>query len=87
MFRALSETLSRVGSIGAGVSIHHATNGKVHGLTTAASIWVTAALGVLCGRAVAVAGVLFLLLADGSIAKWCQKALGIEKKADPPDSR
>jgi putative Mg2+ transporter-C (MgtC) family protein len=59
MFRALSETLSRVGSIGAGASLHHATNGKVHGLTTAASIWVTAALGVLCGLTVAIAGVLF----------------------------
>ena len=44
-------------------------------------------MGVLCGLAVAVAGVLFLLLADGSIAKWCQKALGVEENADPPDSR
>ena len=73
--------------------LHQATDGKVHGLTTAASIWVTAALGVLCGLAawkllvVAVAGVLFLLLAGGSIERWCQKALGIEEKADPPDSR
>jgi hypothetical protein len=52
----------------------------------------TAALGVLCGLAawllvVAVAGVLFLLLAGGSIEKWCQKALGIVERADPPDSR
>src|SRR5262245_62843556 len=79
--------------IGAGVILHHATNGKVHGLTTAASIWVTAALGVLCGLAawkllvVAVAGVLFLLLAGGPIEKWCQNALGIEEKPDPPGSR
>ena len=36
---------------------------------------------------VAVAGVLLLLLAGGSIEKWCQKALGIVEKADPPDSR
>jgi hypothetical protein len=40
-------------------------------------------LGVLCGLAVAVAGVLFLLLAGGSNEKWCQ----IEEKADPPESR
>jgi uncharacterized membrane protein YhiD involved in acid resistance len=65
----------------------------LHGLTTAASIWVTAAWGVLCGLGawkllvVAVAGVLFLLLAGGSIEKWCQKALGIVEKAEPPDSR
>jgi len=85
--------ITGVGFIGAGVILHHATNGKVHGLTTAASIWVTAALGVLCGLAawkllvVAVAGVLFLLLVGGPIENWCQKALEIEEKADPPDSR
>ena len=61
--------------------------------TTAASIWVTAALGVLCGLAawkllvVAVAGALFLLLAGGSIEKWCQKIPGIVEKADLPDFR
>jgi putative Mg2+ transporter-C (MgtC) family protein len=75
------------------VILHEATNGKVHGLTTAVSTWVTAALGVLCGLGawklvvVAVAGVLFLLVAGGSIEKWCQKALGVVEKADPPDSR
>jgi hypothetical protein len=62
-------------------------------LTTAASIWVTAALGVLCGLAawkplvVSVAGVRLLLLAGGSIEQWCQTALGTEEKIDPPDSR
>jgi uncharacterized membrane protein YhiD involved in acid resistance len=66
---------------------------SVDSLTTAPSIWVTAALGVLCGLAArkllveAVAGVLFLLLAGGSIENWCQKALGIEEKVDPSDSR
>jgi hypothetical protein len=55
-----------------------------HSLTTAASMWVTAALGVLATwklLIVAVAGV--LSLAGGSIEKWCQ----IGEKADPPDSR
>ena len=91
--RVIQGVITGVGFIGAGVILHQATNGKVHGLTTTASIWVTAALGVLCGLAawkllgVAVAGVLFLLLAGGSIEKWCQKALGIAEKADPPDPR
>jgi uncharacterized membrane protein YhiD involved in acid resistance len=53
---------------------------------------VTAAVGVLCALAawkllvVAVAGVLLLLLAGGSVENWCQKVLKIEEKADPPDS-
>ena len=63
------------------------------GLTTAASIWMAAALNVLYALAawkqlvVVVAGALFLLLAFGSIEKWCQKALGLEEKVDPPGSR
>jgi uncharacterized membrane protein YhiD involved in acid resistance len=75
------------------VILHHAANWKVHGLTPAASIWVIAALGAFCGLAawkllvVAIAGVLFLLLTGGPIEKWCQKALGIVAKSDPPDSR
>ena len=49
-------------------------------------------MGVLCGLeawkplVVVVAGVLFLLLAGGSMENWCQKVLKIEEKADPPDS-
>ena len=91
--RVIQGVITGVGFIGAGVILHQTTDGKVHGLTTAASIWVAASLGVLCGLAawkplvVAVVGVLFLLLAGGSIEKWCHKALGIEEKADPPDSR
>jgi putative Mg2+ transporter-C (MgtC) family protein len=65
------------------------SNGKGQGLTTAASIWFTAAFGVLCGLAawMLVPGALFLLLAGGSIEKWCQKALGIVEKADLSGSR
>jgi hypothetical protein len=63
------------------------------GPTTAATIWTAAALNVLYDLSgwkqlvVVVAGALFLLLADGSIEKWCQKALGLEEKVDPPGSR
>jgi len=91
--RVIQGVITGVGFIGAGVILHHATNGKVHGLTTAASIWVTAALGVLRGLeawkllSVAIDGVPFLHLAGGPVEKWCQKVLGIEEKADPPDSR
>ena len=63
---------------------------RVDSPTKAASIWATVALDVLAAwklLVVAVVGVLFLLLAGRSIEKWCQKALGIGEKADPPDSR
>src|SRR5262245_34649716 len=40
--RVIQGVIMGVGFIGAGVILHHATSGKVHGMTTAASIWVTA---------------------------------------------
>jgi putative Mg2+ transporter-C (MgtC) family protein len=41
--------MTGIGFIGAGVVLHK--NGGVHGLTTAATVWVTAALGIACGLA------------------------------------
>ena len=37
--RVVQGVVTGVGFIGAGVILHQATDGKVHGLTTAASIW------------------------------------------------
>jgi putative Mg2+ transporter-C (MgtC) family protein len=38
-----------VGFLGAGVIVHESGSDRVRGLTTAASIWITAILGMLCG--------------------------------------
>ena len=57
--RVIQGVITGIGFLGAGVILHRPTGGKVHGLTTAATIWVTACLGILCGiaawRTVAVA--------------------------------
>ena len=80
--RVIQGIITGIGFLGAGVILHRPTGGKVHGLTTAASIWVTAALGVLCGIAawpilvVGVSLVLLLLVFGGPIEKWCHKRLG-----------
>ena len=47
--RALQGIFSGIGFIGAGVILRDAAKGEVVGLTTAASIWVSAGLGVSCG--------------------------------------
>ena len=47
--RALQGLITGIGFLGAGVIVKGASEGQVHGLTTAAAIWVTAALGVVCG--------------------------------------
>src|SRR6266436_9496055 len=49
--RVIQGVITGVGFLGAGVILHRPTGSKVHGLTTAAIIWITASLGVLCGLA------------------------------------
>ncbi len=58
-------TLTGIGFIGAGVILRDTHEQKVHGLTTAASVWVTAALGIACALsawAVVVIGTVMTLL-------------------------
>lgn len=43
--------LTGIGFLGAGVVLRDRTEGRIHGLTTAASVWVTAALGIACALA------------------------------------
>ena len=40
-----------VGFIGAGVILRDMSNNKVHGLTTATTVWIAAGLGIACGLA------------------------------------
>jgi putative Mg2+ transporter-C (MgtC) family protein len=47
--RTIQGVITGVGFLGAGVIIHDRATERVYGLTTAASIWVTAALGIVCG--------------------------------------
>ena len=80
--RVVQGVITGIGFLGAGVILHRPNGGKVHGLTTAATIWVTASLGILCGLAawrtvtIAVLLMLFLLIVGGPIEKWCHKLLG-----------
>ncbi len=47
--RVIQGVLTGIGFIGAGVIIRDKTTGEVSGMTTAASVWITAALGIVCG--------------------------------------
>lgn len=47
--RVIQGLVTGIGFLGAGVITHHPDNDHVRGLTTAASIWITAGLGILCG--------------------------------------
>lgn len=47
--RAVQGIVTGIGFLGAGVIVKDISSDRVHGLTTAATIWLTAALGVTCG--------------------------------------
>jgi putative Mg2+ transporter-C (MgtC) family protein len=86
--RVIQGVITGVGFLGAGVILHGPTGVQVQGLTTAAPIWITASLGVLCGLAawqvLAVAVVLTfdLLAAGGPVEKWLDRRLGSDEQSD-----
>jgi putative Mg2+ transporter-C (MgtC) family protein len=47
--RVIQGIITGIGFLGAGVIVHERSSDRVRGLTTAASIWVTAAIGIVCG--------------------------------------
>jgi putative Mg2+ transporter-C (MgtC) family protein len=61
--------LTGIGFIGAGVVMHDRQSETVHGLTTAATVWVTAALGIASAlaawTAIAAGAVLTLVVLFG----------------------
>lgn len=80
--------LAGIGFVGAGVILHDTSTNKVHGLTTAATVWVTAALGIGCGLAQwsivlpAMILVLVLLIFGGPfeqrVHKWLKRVDGTD---------
>jgi putative Mg2+ transporter-C (MgtC) family protein len=90
--RVIQGLVTGVGFIGAGVILHHDAERRVVGLTTAASIWVAAALGSASGAAswVVLALGLMLTLAvlvlGGPIERaWERRLRPAEKNAVPDD--
>jgi putative Mg2+ transporter-C (MgtC) family protein len=49
--RVIQGIVTGVGFLGAGTIIRGQTEQSIHGLTTAASVWLAAAIGVACGLA------------------------------------
>lgn len=47
--RVIQGLITGIGFLGSGVIIRESGSDRVRGLTTAASIWITAILGILCG--------------------------------------
>ncbi len=85
MSRVIQGIMTGVGFIGAGVIIRNQAGEKIHGLTTAAAVWMTAALGAVCGTgewkiiAALALIVTIILSAGGPIERWWDALLGEDR--------
>ena len=87
--RVLQGILTGIGFLGAGVILHD-PNGHISGLTTAATIWICAVLGVVCGLGywsvlgIAV-GLTVVVLAFGQFVEHVAERFFKRTRKKPPD--
>lgn len=86
--------MTGIGFLGAGVVLRNHRDLEIHGLTTAATVWVTAALGVACALAswpliiLALVVTLVLLALALPLERVLEARADIQpKKREPPPSR
>lgn len=90
--RIIQGIVTGIGFIGAGVIVRSERGRKVHGLTTAATVWVAAVAGILCGlgnwRVAATVAVLvgIVLVAGGPIEKLLVRRYGSDADGEHPTS-
>lgn len=77
--RVLQGVIAGIGFLGAGAILKITDEEQVHGLTSAAGIWMTAAIGVACGLGREATAVLSALLAF-AILEWGPKVVRKRKK-------
>lgn len=75
LLRSVQGVLTGIGFLGAGVIMHAQGKDEVHGLTTAATIWISAIVGIACGTgqfqlAFCVFAIAWFLLVGGRWIEW-----------------
>src|SRR5258706_6979165 len=84
--RVIQGIITGVGFIGGGVILRNEQQMIVHGLTTAASVWVAACVGIVCGLGhwatalVALALVLLVLVGGSMLETFLRRRTGHEEK-------
>lgn len=88
--RVIQGLITGIGFLGAGVIMHAEGARKVHGLTTAASIWICAILGVVVGSGryelalIAMGSILLVLVIGGFLEKITGRILGVDRSSEVP---
>ena len=86
--RVFQGILSGIGFLGAGVIIHRGENASIKGLTTAASIWVCAVMGVAFGAGqislgiIGLLGILLILILGGPLEKLTNRILQTNRSSE-----
>jgi putative Mg2+ transporter-C (MgtC) family protein len=86
VLRAIQGIVTGIGFIGGGVILRSPQEKTVRGLTTAASIWIVAGLGMACGLgaweavAITVTLALAVLVIGDRIESWIQRKTGREEQ-------
>jgi putative Mg2+ transporter-C (MgtC) family protein len=86
--RVIQGIVTGIGFVGAGVIIREGAGHKIHGLTTAASVWLTACVGAACAAAqwrvifIGMPLVFLILLFGGSFEKAVHRRWPHEDKGD-----
>lgn len=68
MSRVIQGVIAGIGFLGAGAIIKNRSEENVHGLTTAAGVWMTSAIGIACGLGRELTAVIGTLLALAVLA-------------------
>jgi putative Mg2+ transporter-C (MgtC) family protein len=91
VLRTIQGIMAGIGFLGGGVILRDDSHQSVHGLTTAASVWVVASLGIACGAGqwltalMALALTFIVLIVLGRIEKKCVSwFLPKQAAAEPP---
>ena len=86
--RVLQGLITGLGFLGAGVIIHEQRSQKVHGLTTAASLWACALIGAAFGAGqfalggLALAAIFLILAVGGPLERLFAKLNGIKRGSE-----
>lgn len=86
--RVLQGLITGLGFLGAGVIIHEQRSRKVHGLTTAASLWACALIGATFGAgkyalgALALGAILLTLLIGGPLERLVTHFTGVKRGSE-----
>jgi len=87
--RVVQGIVAGIGFLGGGVILRDEAKQSVHGLTTAAAIWVAASLGIACGAGywrtalAALTLTLMVLMAGGPVERVVNRMFGTVRPAPP----